>query len=475
MNPHSIAPGLIVTLHVATAVAAQVSAPADLPSYQAPKYGFLRFNEDWSGLADAPDARTGWDAIKYVPLSEDGDVWASFGGSLRLRFESWSDFAFGAPAIADDEFLLFRALLHADVHVGESVRLFVEGKTAQATERELPGGRRALDVDSLDLQLAFVDLRIPLEDGTLTIRPGRQELLFGKQRLVSPLAWSNTLRAWDGISAILTSGDWKTHAFWTQYAPVGRHDFNESDAQTQFFGIYATGKVPETDVGLDAYFLGLDRDDAVTFNGTTGPEERYTLGGRLFGRFGESDFDYELEGAYQFGEVGAGDVDACMIGSQIGWKAPDCWAAPRFSAGFDLGSGDDGAGGDVGTFNHLFPLGHAFLGYMDFVGRQNVIDLNVGVSGAPWDRLTVAATGHFFWRAETTDALYNAGGGVVRAGNLGASREVGQEIDVTFKYGFSRHLAGEIGYGHFFAGDFIDESGANSDMDFLYVQMQFTF
>ena len=127
---------------------------------------------------------------KYVPLTEDGWLWASFGGQFRFRYEKWRDFGF--VRTNDDGFELFRTLLHADLHVGENVRFFVQGKSAFATERNLPGGQRGLDVDELDLQNAFADVSIPFAGGTFTFRPGRQELLFGKQRLVSPLDWSNT-------------------------------------------------------------------------------------------------------------------------------------------------------------------------------------------------------------------------------------------------------------------------------------------
>jgi hypothetical protein len=459
---------------------AQDAAPDAAPpaAVQRPKFSFLRYTEDWSVLADLDPAAPAdpWDAIKHVPLSDDGSVWASFGGHARLRMESWQNFGFGAAPNNDDTFLLWRVLLHADIHFGENVRAFVEGKTTGSTDRDLPGGRRTLDVDSLALEQAFMDFRFRLDDATtLTLRPGRQTLLFGKQRLVSPLPWANTLRRWDGVSTILKFPTWKIHGFFTQFVPVQKYEFNDPDRQTLFYGVYATSPVALGPIGADVYFLGLDRSDNVTFNGTTGNEERYTLGSRLFGKIGGTDLDFDVEGAYQFGRVGSGDVSAFMLGSQLGWKPPDCPWQPRLFAGFDYGSGDDSPGGDVETFNHLFPLGHAYLGYIDAIGRQNVRDFNLGVTAKPMGQLTLGLTGHFFWRDDTSDAVYNAGGGVVRAGNLGNSREIGQEIDLTAKYQFNRHLQGLVGYSHFFAGDFINESGAGNDIDFIYVQVQYTF
>lgn len=458
----------------------QDEAPASTPpaEIKRPKWNFLRYKEDWSGLKDAPESQLTdpWDSIKYVPLSDDGSVWASFGGHMRFRGETWSDFAFGAPADPSDTFALWRGLLHGDVHFGDNIRAFLEVKSALSTDRDLPGGRRTLDVDSLALQQGFIDLIVPFgDDASLTVRPGRQSFLFGKQRLVSPLPWANTLRAWDGVSAIVKAGGWNVHGFWTQFAPVQKYDFNEADAQTKFFGVYATGKIPNTKIKLDAYFLGLDKEDAITFNGTTGPEERYTVGGRTWGQIRETAFDYDLEGALQFGEVGPGDISAFMVATEIGYKPADWWGSPRFKLGFDYASGDETAGGDVETFNHLFPLGHAYFGYMDFVARQNIIDVSPGVSFKPLDKLTVSVAGHLFWRAENADALYNAGGGVVRAGALGSADEIGSELDILLKYKFNRHLMGVFGYSRFFVGEFIEQSGSSNNMDWIFIQLQYTF
>jgi hypothetical protein len=482
----SLTTGLVLSVTLQVLASPLVAAPqeggdappAETREVERPRFTFLRQNEDWSSLADfSPEELTDpWDRIKYVPLSEDGSIWASFGGSTRLRVESWNNFGFGSPPNDNDTFALWRALFHGDFHFGENLRVFAQGKSAFASDRDLPGGRRPLDVDSIDLEQAFADVVIPLgEDASLTLRPGRQAYSFGKQRLVSPLPWSNTLRRWDGITGIFSVGGWKIDSFWSQFVPVKKYEFNTADAQTQFFGVYATGSLGEGAPGLDLYWLGLDKDDDVTFNGTTGPEERFTMGGRLFGNFGESGFDYDLEGAYQWGEVGRGDVDAFMIGSQLGFKAAELWGSPRFFVGFDYASGDDEPGGDVETFNQLFPLGHAYYGFIDAIGRQNAIDFNLGATCTPMPKMTLYAAGHFFWRASTDDALYNAGGMVSRAGAMASDREIGQEINVVLKYKFNRHLLGELGYGYFFAGDFIEETGASDDIQFLWASLEYTF
>jgi len=117
----------------------------------------------------------------------------------------------------------------------------------------------------------------------------------------------------------------------------------------------------------------------------------------------------------------------------------------------------------------------AFLGYIDIVGRQNIFDVSTGVKFKPHKKVTLAIDGHFFFRAEDGDALYNAGGGVARAGGGSSSDEVGAEIDLTAKWSINRHMTAQMGYSHFFAGEFIEDTGSDDDIDFFYTQLVINF
>ncbi len=442
--------------------------------WQRPTWKFIRHQEDWSVLKNIQprQALPIRDRIKFIPLNQNASRWASFGVHMRMRLENWSNFAFAAPPQHNDTFLLWRMTGHSDLHWGNHYRLYLEAKSALATDRNLPGDKRPLDIDTLALQQAFIDFKYQLTDATsLTIRPGRQELLFGKQRLISPLPWGNSLRSWDGINLLVESNQWHHTAFWNQFAPVNRYGFNNTDSENIVFGLYSTYKLSHA--GLDLYWLGIDRKFA-TFNGSAGKELRHTLGTHINGKIEDALIDYDVEIAYQLGHVGSADVSAYMIASQIGhihsWKGK-----PRLYLGFDYASGDNTVGGNVETFNQLFPLGHAYLGFIDLIGRQNIIDFSQGIALKLLSHAVFKADSHVFWRASHQDALYNPGSGTVRTGNSGSSSFVGNEIDLTLKYTFSRYLNTLFGYSHFFAGDFVSESGKDDGIDFIYAQAQYTF
>jgi hypothetical protein len=443
-----------------------------------PKYGSLRFEEDWSFLRDYSGPRDTFDAIKYLPLSEDGNVWLSLGGQVRERLEIWNHFNFDQTPGADsnDAYLLSRLRFHADLHVTPYFRVFAEGKSALSTDRDLPGGRRNIEEDQIDLQNGFAELKAPQAGpvNALTFRAGRQELLLGRERFVSPLDWTNTRRTFDTLSLSGMTHGWKTTSFVSHLVNVKERSFNDHDLDVDFHGLYVTNpKVPVVGL-LDLYYFYLGRND-VTFSGESGDEDRHTLGTRLYGPIGESIFDYEVELDLQLGEVGSADIYSWSVASVLGATLPEDEWKPRLELSFDYAMGDDDPGdGDANTFNQLFPLGHAYLGFIDYVGRQNIIHIQSMAAIKPIAPVTLRMDLHYFWRAQDEDALYNAGGAVVRAGNLGSSRDVGGEIDLLATYAFDAHLMLLGGYSHFFAGEFIDQSGKDQDTDFIYFSLQYT-
>lgn len=471
--------GIISTLAIVNSEAAmnqklQTSKPKKSTVSSAyPNYQFLRFNEDWSVLKYATPKEIKsdyWNHFKYIPISSNANsaTWLSLGASARSRIESWNSFAFSKENNAT--FALSRLLVHADMHFGKEARVYVEGKSALSTNRSLPGGRRPLDVDTIALQQAFADLTLfSAHNSSVIIRAGRQEFSFGKQRLVSPLPWGNTLRTWDGGSVIVTTPGFTATAFVTNFVPVKKYRFN-STGNTNFDGIYITTKFDKKR-GLDVYLYYIKRNKAVFFE-SVGREQRGTVGARTYGPFLNSAiFDYDIGGAYQFGRQAGNTISADMFYLLLSRKFSSLALTPKASLGFDYASGSNPASSKMGTFDQLFPLGHAYLGYIDIIGRQNIIDLHEGISISPIKKAVLGADYHYYWRANAHDALYNAGGSIVRAGNLSATSVVGSEIDTYFKYKFTRHLSGLAGYSHFFPGSFIRQSGPTKPINFYYLQL----
>lgn len=449
-----------------------------------PPYTLMRWDEDYSFLRD-PARRTDlFDPIKYIPLGDDPNNYLSFGGSARYRYELFNNNNFGAGPQDDTGYHLTRAFAHADLHLGP-VRGFFQVKTAMEDGRS--GGPRATDADEFDVQQAFLDLRLPLgEAGSVTLRGGRQEMVYGAQRLVGPLDWANTRRTFEGGKAIFSFS--KTHTldlFWVRPVIVDKEEPNDGDGNTSFAGVYDQLTFPHflgdgAKSKLELYGFILNRTGASYPNEGSGDEDRYTLGARFSSA--PKPFDLDVEGAYQFGTFAAGNVSAWSVAVDAGYNLAAVTFAPRPFLGFDAASGDRTQGdGDVQTFNQLFPTGHPYFGYIDAIGRQNIVDVHPGVEATLVQdakfakKVTLRAEHHWFWRESDADAVYNAAGAVLRNAPDNRESYIGAETDLLLNWQIDRHTAAYFGYSHFFAGDFIQQTGPSGDIDFVYAAVQFTF
>jgi hypothetical protein len=464
----------------------QAAAAPALKSAAPPAYTPVRWNENYEYLKD-PAGRTDlFDAIKYIPFNDAGDVYLSLGAQARYRYELFDNFNFGAAGMQDDDgYHLLRLLYHADLHVGPNLRAFVQMIDAWADDRD-PFERPGVDENDFDFHQAFGDLKLPVgDDGSVTLRGGRQNLIYGAQRLISPLDWTNTRRTFDGGKATLVfpGGRNTLDVFWVHPVIVDETRLDSFIDDQDFAGAYDTLSLPDFLPGagtkLDLYLLYLDKF-AATFAEGTATEERWTVGGRLYAT--PKPFDFDVEGAIQFGEFGGGDIFAYMIAAEVGYMLAETALTPRLYLGFDLASGDDDPGdGDLGTFDQLFPLGHAYFGYIDAIGRQNIIDLHPGVeltfleNKSYAKKLSLRGDYHVFWRQSTDDAVYGVQGQIQRADGGSDERFVGSEVDLLLNWQVDRHLAAYLGYSHFFAGDFIEDTGPGEDINFFYAAVTYTF
>lgn len=451
-------------------------------SVQAPQYRTERWEEDYSYLKDAPKTDL-FDPIKYVPLGQDG-WYATFGGQFRDRYENYNHNNWGAGPQDKDGYNLSRLFLDADFHFGQNVRVFVEGRGVWETGRE--GGPRSRDRDEADLEQGFVDLMLPIGEGKdkVTLRVGRQELLFGAERLIGPADWSNARKNHDGVRLTYATADNQLDAFLTRPVQVQRYEFDNADNTTVFGGIYDSLSLkqvlPGAHTKVEAYALYDQRKAQKIDTDGTARTKRGTFGIRFTSN--PKPFDMDVEADYQIGTFDDASVHAYSVATDFGYTAEQCPLKPRTFIDFDIASGDRHPGGANETFDQQFPSGHTYFGWMDFIGRQNIIDLHPGFELTIAERaryiekMTARVEYHQFWRQSTADAIYDTGGNIIRANTSGTSaRNIGSEIDTILRWQVDRHLGTYIGYSHFFHGTYIQDTGAHKDVDFFYVAATYTF
>lgn len=436
------------------------------------KYHNLRFMENWRPcLCKSRCDMDDWsDRLKGMSVA--GRLWMNVGGQVRFRWESWHGQGFGAAGPAsDDSYMLGRFRLHADIHWGDNLRVFVEGMYAdQWDEREL--GARGIDINRGDLLNAFAEWQGSIGgNSTGGIWAGRRELQYGQQRLVSPLDWANTRRTFQGAGLSWQKGGHDVDAFWTHPVTIEADSGDDWNEDVTFAGLNYRNTVMNCRE-WEAYLYRLERDAV----GLRVDQDRWTIGGLIDGKISNTRFDWGAEAAYQFGDMGGDDISAYMACVTFGWKPCVGNWSPRIGVGLDYASGDsDPTDGTAGTFNQLFPLAHKWLGHADVLARQNVVAARFEASAKPTDKLTLLAWFHGFWRADTADAAYGVTGAPSRLPGGNTDRALGTELDIGATYKIDRHWKAFVEWAHFFTGDYFTNTGAGEDVDAVYLGIQGTF
>ena len=448
-------------------------------------------------------------------------------GSARVRYEIKDNFAIaGTPGSldfrdqgpdVDNSFLMekirFRAGYTATwwsaLAEGRSSLVQGDDRFAYANVPAVPGtvAREGdgPEADSIDLHQAYVTFGNHKEF-PLSVKIGRQELVYGDERLIGAFAWNNIGRVFDAAKA-RWQNPWFAADFFVSRPVIPEDEtFNVNNDYDYFSGVYATStKIPKH--LFEAYFLSRNAS-AEAIAAEPSPQfpqpsarDIYTAGLRLKSNPGDlGNFDYTFESAGQFGNFrdprgGAPaerlDHVAYMVVAQGGYTFTDAWSKPRLALEYAHGSGDSDPQDDKHeTFENLFPTNHKFYGYMDFLSLQNLHDIRAIFQLKPHPRVSLSVEGHGFWLADTHDSLY-AVNGLARGGtgstpgtgygvNPGYSHFVGTELDVIGGVALTRFAQLEVGYGHFFAGDYIESSLSDpafgaKDANWVYVQATLNF
>ena len=386
------------------------------------------------------------------------------GGQYRTRQMSEQNFRGLGLTGNDDDFLLQRLRLFTNVQFENGVRFYFEYLDAVSEFEEYPP--RPIEENRSDIQNLFIDgPLVKLDSGLLRGRVGRQELLYGAQRIVSPLDWGNTRRTFDGGKLMWQGDNWHVDGFWTR--PLRRHtrQLDNPNQDQQFYGIWGTRQGLQKDA-LDVYWFAYDNDDqGFRFD---------TIGARYFGS--KNNWFVEIQGAHQFGRnTNDSSHSAGFATGGIGRKFNHCWN-PQLWLYYDWASGTDKTGAGNG-YHQFFPLAHGYLGFMDLYGRRNIETPNVKLSFQPHDKIKVLLWYYYFFLENKNDTPYSVAMTPFHPDVRPRDADLGHEIDCTMTYAINARMSLLFGYSHFFSGKYYDTPGLpySGDADFYYTQYQFNF
>src|SRR5262245_47672954 len=183
---------------------------ADLKKAVATPYAGVFYNNDFSYInSPAYDDWYPGDCFKQVLLC---DCWMlDLGGQYRARYHHEQNFRGLGLTGRDDDFLLQRTRLFLNAKYADWFRFYGEYIDAESNYERFPP--RQIEVNRSDMLNLFADARLIDGSGDLWFRFGRQELLYGSERLISPLDWANTRRTFEGFKFFWQGADWNVDFF----------------------------------------------------------------------------------------------------------------------------------------------------------------------------------------------------------------------------------------------------------------------
>ncbi len=335
----------------------------------------------------------------------------------------------------------------------------------------------------------------------LTIKAGRQLVVWGNHRMFGHFDWNNVGWAHDGIttnyklskSANLQVG-WLRTAERNCAGPSTGNcigNVRQGGTGTPFVDATDDGNVVYVRAPMKVAGMVLEPTYIWHDGGTGGMmnaprpmvQDRHTVGGRAVKKFaaGSARVDATIEGYYQFGEIGEGagsmDIEAFAFHVDGGVTLP-VPMQPRLSAEFNTASGNKGDG-KWRSFDQLYPTNHIHFGYMDRMSWKNMNHVALGLQMRPNADSHFEVTGHIFNRQETADGVYHAGQVQFLAPGTSNSTDVGEEVDVVYTHFFTpgNHVAWQIGGGVFLPGQFLDDSrgGDAGEQSWGYTQLWVNF
>jgi hypothetical protein len=352
-----------------------------------------------------------------------------------------------------------------------SLSFQVQAQDARVADKEI--GTTATPFGApIDIRTALAD--VGASGSHVAARLGRQELVFGEQRLVGHGNWSNAARTFDAARVILRGKKGQIDAFVASVVRILPDEWDKSGNGNQFDGVYATTSALVPHSSVEPYFFWRADRDLKAESGTIGNLRQTTTGARWAGTL-PAKLEYGVEAAVQRGSLGPDTVSAWASHVQI--KSPAFGPALRLTGEYNHASGDANAtDGKRGTFDQLYPTPHDKYGLADQVGWRNIDHVRASVEIARMKAWPITAAYHSWWLADAHDGLYLATGALLARIPAGAdSRHVGQELDLQFTHPLTPQLQLAAGYAHIVPGGFLKQATPGASYSSPFAMLTYVF
>jgi len=406
------------------------------------------------------------DLNRWIRDSTHGEFGFTF--EERTRWEEKDGVNFGKSV--DQQDMLSRIRIGANYTpvswftisaMGQDVRAPFYGAGAPNTVR-----------DTMDLQEGYIQLFAANTTGFGAVF-GRQMLNYGDGRLIGTPQWSNVSRTYDTGRLYYRAKKARFEFLLESPVKILPDKFNVPDLGERIWGTYDTFSKVWRGASVETYVLrhSQNKIGGWTGAGTLGTD---TFGARAYGPL-PGQFAYDVEGTGQMGHAGV--LTQRAYAYFLGGSRPTMvWGKPlRLSGEYKVASGTGSGQSTSSTFDQLSAANHDKFGHEDLFGWRNLRTLKSLETLTLTKSFSLNVMYTDEWLDSAFDSLYNSSGAAISTSKTGiAGTKVGQELDGFVTYSYGAHLFG-AGVGHFFKGQFVEETTHNINPRYFYIFQQYSF
>ncbi len=313
--------------------------------------------------------------------------------------------------------------------------------------------------DALDMHQAYVIVK-DLFDMPLSMKLGRQEVIFGNQRLIGAVGWHNIGRSFDGIQMIYDTDNGPISVFdFKTVETLNAGDLNDFNVG----GIWAN--MSKMNDQIHPQFFGIW--DRVNSGGAL---SRLTIGTQTDMSF--DNISATLEAAYQTGQLNSAlDIAAYMFAANATYKVGGQFLK-AVGGGVDYLSGDDATTSDkYEAFNTLYATNHKWYGISDFFLNVPAHSFNGGLNDIhaklvvdPFGKTKTIIVFHKFLANQ--DVFLSDGS---------KDTDFGNEFDFIFNRKIDGALSLQVGASYFLPGNIFKDKKGSDNALFAYISTAVNF
>ena len=398
--------------------------------------------------------------------------WLLIGGEYRDRFENPVGVGFTS---SHDSYVLDRLRVNATIQPRSWLLFYGEVQDARIFFNQ----RVATSVtyqDSWTLWQAYPQLGSSTS-GWIDALAGRQVLKFGDERVIGPSLWNNVGRTFDVVRIDIHHPGFKVSLFSASVVPANNAYLHGTIAGNDLHGAYGSFDNVISHGLFEPYVLWHLAPGNFPLPETVGRGHlnEVTLGLHLKGTL-PREFDYNTEWDGQTGSLGATSIAAWAGFAAFGKTFPTIALRPRIFAEVNFASGTKNlAGNHWNTFDQLYPSNHDKYSFADLAGRRNLEQSRAGIEETITKKWSIRQALEGLWLFTSGDNFYNSSGAIAVAAHPGASRHIGNEIDLTSVYEIEKGLDCGFGYARLFAGAFLRTASQGRDYSYPYAFVEYKF